>query len=75
MLIGFLITNERDWQLWKESVTQTTSKAIIHIAKCQPADSGQLTERASAIDEVEAYDEDDGDELENDGELVGRPTA
>ena len=73
MLIGFLITSEQDWQLWKESVTHTTSKAIIHVAKCEPADSELLTERASAIDEVEAYD--DEDEPERDGEPVGRPTA
>ena len=74
MLIGFLITDERDWKLWKESVTHTTSKTIIHIAKCEPAESELFTERASAIDEVEAYDDED-DELGNEAEQVGTPTA
>ena len=59
MLIGFLISNEQDWQLWKDSLDHMNGKPIIHIAQAGPSGLGSSMERPDAIDEVEAYDDDE----------------
>ena len=59
MLIGFLISNEQEWYLWKDSLAHVNGKSIIHIARTEPTGLECNIERAGAIDEVEAYDEDD----------------
>jgi cysteine protease ATG4 len=61
MLIGFLIRNEEDWRLWRKGITDVPGKAIVHVADKEPPLSGQGTERASAIDEVEVLDTEEDD--------------
>lgn len=63
MLIGFLIRDEDDWRKWKESISATTGKAIVHVADRLPASYGGNGEREGALDEVESFDdEDDNDD-------------
>ena len=61
MLLAFLIRNEEDWKAWRRSVSQVPGKAVIHVADVQPALHGHGVERKSAVDEVEAFDDDDDD--------------
>ncbi|KAK4179741.1 hypothetical protein QBC36DRAFT_63901 [Triangularia setosa] len=61
MLIGFLIKDEDDWDLWKSSVKHVQGKAIINVSPHDP-EQGMGFGRAGAIDEVEILsDEDDTD--------------
>ncbi|KAL3486196.1 hypothetical protein BJX62DRAFT_24695 [Aspergillus germanicus] len=57
MLIGFLIKDEQDWEDWKTRVESTEGKPIINIHTASDAFSFQ--ERSEALDEVEAFDDDD----------------
>ncbi|KAL8874132.1 MAG: hypothetical protein Q9174_000502 [Haloplaca sp. 1 TL-2023] len=68
MLIGFLIRDEDDWRSWRTSVTEVQGKPVIHVAAREPILNGKEVERQSAMDEVEALDDDD--ESEGDGELI-----
>ncbi|KAI9772028.1 MAG: Cysteine protease atg4 [Geoglossum simile] len=61
MLLAFLIRNEEDWKAWRRSVSQVSGKAVIHVADVQPALHGHGVEREGAVDEVEAFDDDDDD--------------
>ena len=70
MLIGFLIRDEDDWRTWRRSVTEVQGKPVIHVAGREPIINGNDVERQSAVDEVEALDDDDD---EGDGELVEYP--
>ncbi|KAH8819594.1 putative cysteine protease atg4 [Xylogone sp. PMI_703] len=63
MLIAFLIRDENDWQDWKSAIKQVPGKAVIHIADEDPALYGHSHEREGAIDEVESFDEDEGEEV------------
>jgi len=63
MLIGFLIKDEDDWDLWKSSVKHVQGKAIINVFPHDP-ECGMGLGRAGAIDEVETLsDEDDADTI------------
>lgn len=59
MLIGFLIRDEEDWRNWRQAIQNVPGKAVIHIADKAPALHGLGIERDSAVDEVEAFDDDD----------------
>lgn len=64
MLIAFLIRDEEDWRVWRRSVSQVSGKAIINVADKAPPLHGHGSEREGAIEEVEAFDdEDDNDEI------------
>ncbi|KAF2087236.1 hypothetical protein K490DRAFT_42829 [Saccharata proteae CBS 121410] len=58
MLIGFLIRDEADWHEWRKSVTEVHGKPVIRVADTEPPLHGGR-ERDEAIDEVEAFDDDD----------------
>lgn len=58
MLIGFLIKDEDDWDLWKGSVKHVQGKAIINVSPHDP-ERGMGSARAEAIDEVETLSDDD----------------
>ncbi|KAK0713861.1 hypothetical protein B0T26DRAFT_742360 [Lasiosphaeria miniovina] len=60
MLIGFLIKDEEDWDMWKSSVKHVQGKAIITVSPNDPA-RGISSGRAEAIDEVETLSDDDAD--------------
>ncbi|KAK3984041.1 putative cysteine protease ATG4 [Cladorrhinum sp. PSN332] len=63
MLIGFLIKDEDDWDLWKSSVKHVQGKAIVSVLPHDP-ERGMGLGRAEAIDEVETLsDEDDTDTI------------
>lgn len=62
MLIGFLIRDENDWHRWREGVQSVQGKLVIHVADKNPTLLGLGGERDAAIDEVESFDEDDGDD-------------
>ncbi|KAL3458474.1 cysteine protease atg4 [Aspergillus heterothallicus] len=57
MLIGFLIKDERDWEDWKTRVESFQGKPIIHIHN--ESDSFSFQERSEALDEVQAFDDDE----------------
>ena len=65
MLIAFLIRDETDWLRWKETVGNTQGKAVIHVEDTEAALHGHSTERRSAVDEVETFDDEEGD-----GEII-----
>ncbi|KAK4159670.1 putative cysteine protease ATG4 [Cladorrhinum sp. PSN259] len=66
MLIGFLIKDEDDWDLWKSSVKHVQGKAIVNVLPHDP-ERGMGLGRAEAIDEVETLsDEDDTDTILDD---------
>lgn len=56
MLLAFLITSKEDYESWKEGVQSVQGKSVVHVQDKEPAPRGQ--ERASAIDEVESWDEE-----------------
>ncbi len=66
MLIAFLIRDEQDWHDWREQVTQTPGKPIIHVADHAPASmiAGHGSERSNAVDEVEILEDEDEDDVE-----------
>ncbi|KAL4923294.1 cysteine protease ATG4 [Aspergillus undulatus] len=57
MLIGFLIQDEEDWNDWKGRVTSMEGEAIINILN--ESDSVTWQGRREALDEVEAFDDDE----------------
>ncbi len=61
MLIAFLIRSEDEWRQWRRAVQEVQGKAVIHVTDHEPA---LHDERDSAIDEVEALDEDEEDTFE-----------
>ncbi len=61
MLIAFLIRDEDDWKAWRQSVSHVQGKAIINVADKAPSMHGHGSEREGAVDEVEAFDDDDDD--------------
>lgn len=65
MLIAFLIRDEANWRDWKKAVTDINGKSVVHVADTEPALHGHGTERASAVDDVEALDDEDE-------ELIGK---
>ncbi|KAL1881383.1 hypothetical protein VTK73DRAFT_4390 [Phialemonium thermophilum] len=58
MLIGFLIRDEDDWDMWKSSVNHVQGKAIVNVSAYDPARDSALG-RVGAIDEVETLSDDD----------------
>ncbi|KAL6721104.1 Cysteine protease atg4 [Lecanora helva] len=69
MLLAFLIRNEEDWDNWRREIRQTSGKPVVHIAENEPSLHGQGSERPSAVDDVETFDDDD----EGDGEIIDHP--
>ncbi|CAK7274351.1 Cysteine protease atg4 [Sporothrix epigloea] len=59
MLIGFLIRDEEDWDSWKSAIKHVQGKAIITVYAHDP--TGRAVGRESAIDEVEAFSDDEVD--------------
>ncbi|KAL2841253.1 hypothetical protein BJY01DRAFT_14370 [Aspergillus pseudoustus] len=57
MLIGFLIKDERDWDDWKDRVKLVQGKPIISIHA--ESDGVSFEGRREALDEVEAFDDDE----------------
>lgn len=65
MLIGFLIRSEDDWKAWRSALSEVKGKPIIHVADTEPSPYDLMDdERASAVDEVEAFDDEDETEKE-----------
>lgn len=72
MLLAFLIKDEDDWKSWRRAVGNACGKPVVHVADTEPSLHGHGTQRQSAVDEVETFDDEDGDD-EGDGEMVERP--
>ena len=70
MLIGFLIRDELDWKSWRRAVGEAVGKPVIHVADTEPPLHGHDFEREDAVDDVETFDEDEGD-----GDMVEHPPA
>lgn len=64
MLIGFLIRDEADWAEWRKALGDVKGKQIVHVADTEPNPYDMDDERASAVDEVEAFDDDELTEKE-----------
>lgn len=65
MLLGFLIRDEDDWVDWKRRVSEVKGKPIVRVYEKAPPGDGQTKEREEAVDEVETFDDDTGDEEED----------
>ena len=61
MLIGFLIRDESDWEDWKRRIREVKGKSIIQVYEKSPPAPG-TKERKEAVDEVETFDDDEGDD-------------
>lgn len=62
MLLGFLVKDERDFQKWKDEICSAKYKTIIHVSDSQPTlPNVRYILRDSAVDEVEAFDDDEFD--------------
>lgn len=59
MLIAFLFQDEADWISWRRTVSEAPGKAIFHVSDSPPTDLGYSNERHAAVDEVEAFDDED----------------
>jgi cysteine protease ATG4 len=70
MLIGFLIKDEDDWESWKQRVYSVPGKPVIHVSDDETSMFGPSSERESAVDEVEALDDED----DSDREVISHPT-
>ena len=70
MLIAYLIRDEEDWQKWKQAISLTAGKAVVHVADTDPNRYKGSQERQDAVDEVEILDDD-----EEEGEMVDRPES
>ena len=79
MLIGYLIRDEKDWRSWRQAISQTQGKAVVHVAEIEPVLHGHAAERDGAVNEVETFDDDDNDGNgigdDGDGEIVEYPNA
>lgn len=63
MLIAFLIRSEDDWKKWRKNIQEVPGKAIIRVADVDPFLSGHDAERNDAVDEVQTFDDDEGEEI------------
>lgn len=72
MLIGFLIRDRDDWDLWRRSLSQVQGKPVVHVADKEPVMDGEEARRQSTVYDVETLDDDEDDRYddEGDGELV-----
>lgn len=66
MLLAFLVKDEEDWVAWRKAVTDAAGKPVVHVADTEPRLHGCGTERQSAVDDVETFDDED----ESEGEIV-----
>ena len=66
MLIAFLIKDEADWHDWRQRMSQTPGKPIVHISDSSPSLHGSTSEREEALDEVQTFDDDNEDNDVND---------
>ena len=71
MLLAFFIKDEGNWRSWRSAVSQTSGKPVVHVADEEPSLHKQGTQRSSAIDDVETFD--DEEDVDEDGEMVERP--
>lgn len=71
MLLAFLVKDEDDWICWRKAMQNTAGKPVVHIATTEPRLHDCNIERQNAVDDVETFDDEDGDESE--GEVVDRP--
>ncbi|KAL9099414.1 MAG: hypothetical protein Q9163_005086 [Psora crenata] len=62
MLLAFLIIDEADWRRWREAIKAIPGKAIVQVSEAEPSLYGHGTERQSAVDEVETFDDEAGDD-------------
>ncbi|KAI5806185.1 putative cysteine protease atg4 [Geopyxis carbonaria] len=62
MLLAFLIRDEPDWHEWRKGVCEVQGKSVVHVSDREPGLLGRDGPREGAIEEVEAFtdDEDDG---------------
>ena len=72
MLLAYLIRSEEDWVDWRSAMSNGKATSLVRIADTEPLFAGKSQEGSSAVDEVEALDE----ELEEseDGELINVPS-
>ena len=71
MLIAFLIKDEDDWKSWRSAIDRTSGKPVVHVANEEPLLHSQSAERASAVDDVETFDDEDDGDGPN-GEMIER---
>ena len=65
MLIAFLIRNKADWQTWRQSIARTSGKPVVRVADTESSLYGHGAERLSAVDEVETFDDDEDESIDN----------
>ena len=76
MLLAFLIRDKLDWRNWRQAISKVEGKQIVHVADSEPMYQGHPAERASALSEVETFDDEEYEDRpieDGDGELVDLP--
>lgn len=68
MLVAFLIQSADDWSEWKQAIQTIPGTAILHITSGEPP-GNTVTEREDALNEVEAFDDEDSD---GEAEFIGQ---
>ena len=66
MLMSFLIRDEADWEDWKKRLKDVRGKAIVNVYEKEPPIPGQQVERKEAVDEVQTFDDDEGEDEDDD---------
>ena len=59
MLIAFLFNDEDDWRQWRQQIQSMPGKSIVHVSDSEPVAHGIGAHRDGAVDEVEAFDDDE----------------
>ena len=72
MLIAFVIKDEEEWRSWRNTISRTSGKPVVHVADEEPSLHVQGLERSDALHEVDTFDDED-DDYEGDGEIIERP--
>ena len=70
MVIAFLFKDEADWESWRRDIGRVEGKAIVHVVDSQTSPPGQAIERAGALEEVQALDDDEVDDDRADANQV-----
>ena len=70
MLLAFLIRNREDWNNWKRAISELPGPSILHLARGEPP-GDTSHEREDAVDEVEAFD--DEDDTDGEPEIITKP--
>ena len=63
MLMGFLIRDLDEWKTWRQAINDVPGKPVVHISDVDRDLHGPGSERQSAVDDVETFDDDQDNDM------------